>query len=119
MAIRLDKAFGGGAGTWYRLQAAYDLAPGNEASGRHSSRAADRGAVDRMAPARAPPQRKVVCPPLRAQCGGQRESRAAPGQRVKVFDFFAGCGGASRGFQDAGMDSRRPAIPSRHASQWR
>ena len=26
MAIRLDKAFGGGAHTWYRLQAAYDLA---------------------------------------------------------------------------------------------
>lgn len=26
MAIRLDKAFGGGAGAWYRLQAAYDLA---------------------------------------------------------------------------------------------
>ena len=26
MAIRLDKAFGGGANTWYRLQAAYDLA---------------------------------------------------------------------------------------------
>lgn len=26
MAIRLDKAFGGGAGTWLRLQAAYDLA---------------------------------------------------------------------------------------------
>ena len=26
MAIRLDKAFGGGASTWYRLQAAYDLA---------------------------------------------------------------------------------------------
>ena len=25
MAIRLDKAFGGGADTWYRLQAAYDL----------------------------------------------------------------------------------------------
>lgn len=25
MAIRLDKAFGGGAGTWLRLQAAYDL----------------------------------------------------------------------------------------------
>ena len=23
---------------------------------------------------------------------------------VKVFDFFAGCGGASRGFQDAGME---------------
>lgn len=26
MAIRLDKAFGGGADTWYRLQSAYDLA---------------------------------------------------------------------------------------------
>ena len=26
MAIRLDKAFGGGASAWYRLQAAYDLA---------------------------------------------------------------------------------------------
>jgi len=26
MAIRLDKAFGGGAVTWYQLQAAYDLA---------------------------------------------------------------------------------------------
>jgi addiction module HigA family antidote len=25
MAIRLDKAFGGGAATWHRLQAAYDL----------------------------------------------------------------------------------------------
>ena len=25
MAIRLDKAFGGGAETWYRLQAAYDM----------------------------------------------------------------------------------------------
>lgn len=25
MAIRLDKAFGGGAETWYRMQAAYDL----------------------------------------------------------------------------------------------
>ena len=25
MAIRLDKAFGGGADTWYRLQATYDL----------------------------------------------------------------------------------------------
>lgn len=26
MAIRLDKAFGGGAQTWLRLQSAYDLA---------------------------------------------------------------------------------------------
>ena len=26
IAIRLDNAFGGGAETWYRLQASYDLA---------------------------------------------------------------------------------------------
>ena len=26
MAIRLDKAFGGGSTTWYQMQAAYDLA---------------------------------------------------------------------------------------------
>ena len=26
MAIHLDKAFGGGAETWYRIQASYDLA---------------------------------------------------------------------------------------------
>lgn len=26
MEIRLDKAFGGGASTWYQMQAAYDLA---------------------------------------------------------------------------------------------
>ena len=26
MAIRLDKTFGGGADTWFRMQAAYDLA---------------------------------------------------------------------------------------------
>ena len=30
MAIRLDKAFGGGADTWLRLQAAYDLAQATE-----------------------------------------------------------------------------------------
>ena len=30
MAIRLDKAFGGGAETWYRMQAAYDLAKAME-----------------------------------------------------------------------------------------
>lgn len=33
MAIRLDKAFGGGAETWYRLQAAYDLARAMERAG--------------------------------------------------------------------------------------
>ncbi len=40
MAIRLDKAFGGGAETWFRLQAAYDLAQAME----H----ADRIKVDRL-----------------------------------------------------------------------
>ncbi len=34
MAIRLDKAFGGGAGTWLRLQAAYDLAQAKKHAGR-------------------------------------------------------------------------------------
>lgn len=34
MAIRLDKAFGGGADTWYRLQAAYDLAQAKKKSSR-------------------------------------------------------------------------------------
>ena len=34
MAIRLDKAFGGGATTWYWLQAAYDMA---QASSRADS----------------------------------------------------------------------------------
>ena len=43
MAIRLDKSFGGGAATWYRLQAAYDVAPAMEQ--------ADRINVERLAPA--------------------------------------------------------------------
>lgn len=40
MAIRLDKAFGGGADTWYRLQAAYDLA--------RAMRKADQIKVERL-----------------------------------------------------------------------
>ena len=40
MAIRLDKAFGGDANTWYRLQAAYDLA--------QAMKQADRIKVDRL-----------------------------------------------------------------------
>ncbi len=43
MAIRLDKAFGGGAGTWLRLQAAYDLA--------QAMKHADKIKVERMPPA--------------------------------------------------------------------
>ena len=34
MAIRLDKAFGGGAATWNRLQAAYDIAQALKHAGR-------------------------------------------------------------------------------------
>jgi len=34
MAIRLDKAFGGGAETWLRLQAAYDLAQAEKNSSK-------------------------------------------------------------------------------------
>ena len=30
MAFRLDKAFGGGADTWYQLQVAYDMAQAQE-----------------------------------------------------------------------------------------
>src|SRR5438067_5656830 len=33
MAIRLDKAFGGGAETWFRLQMAYDLAQTRQREG--------------------------------------------------------------------------------------
>ena len=40
MAIRLDKAFGGGAETWFRLQAAFDLA--------QAMRHADQFKVDRL-----------------------------------------------------------------------
>ena len=43
MAIRLDKAFGGGAETWYRLQAAYDLA--------QALKRADRIKVEQLSPA--------------------------------------------------------------------
>ncbi len=42
MAIRLDKAFGGGANTWYRLQAAYNLA--------RAMKRADRIKVERLTP---------------------------------------------------------------------
>lgn len=34
MAIRLDKAFGGGASAWFRLQAAYDLAQAMKKAGQ-------------------------------------------------------------------------------------
>ena len=34
MAIRLDKAFGGGADTWCRMQAAYNLAQAKKKAGK-------------------------------------------------------------------------------------
>lgn len=34
MAIRLEKAFGGGAETWLRMQAAYDLAQAEKRTGK-------------------------------------------------------------------------------------
>ena len=40
MAIRLDRAFGGGANTWLRMQAAYDLA--------QAMKKADRIQVERI-----------------------------------------------------------------------
>ena len=43
MAIRLDKAFGGGAHTWLRLQTAYDLA--------QAMKQADEIKIERMSPA--------------------------------------------------------------------
>jgi addiction module HigA family antidote len=43
MAIRLDKAFGGGAETWLRLQAAYDLS--------RAMRHAHKIKVQRLSPA--------------------------------------------------------------------
>ena len=43
MAIRLDKAFGGGVETWLRLQAAYDLA--------QAMKRADEIKVERLSPA--------------------------------------------------------------------
>ncbi len=43
MAIRLDKAFGGGTEIWLRLQVAYDLA--------QAMKRADRIVVERLSPA--------------------------------------------------------------------
>lgn len=43
MAIRLDKAFGGGADAWYRIQAAWELA--------QAKKKAHRIKVERLSPA--------------------------------------------------------------------
>ena len=43
MAIRLDKAFGGGAETWYRLQATYEMS--------QALKKADQIQIKRLSPA--------------------------------------------------------------------
>ncbi len=45
MAIRLDKAFGGGAETWLRMQAAYDLAQAEKKAGKIKVRRMTENAV--------------------------------------------------------------------------
>ena len=46
MAIRLDKAFGGGAETWLRLQMAYDLAQARQHEGEIKVKRVVRRKVD-------------------------------------------------------------------------
>ena len=41
---------------------------------------------------------------MNPQSNHPQPPEGARGSTVKVFDFFSGCGGASRGFQDAGME---------------
>ncbi len=48
MAIRLDKAFGGGATAWHHLQAAYDLAQAMEKSGTIKVKRITRPAKKKM-----------------------------------------------------------------------
>jgi antitoxin HigA-1 len=49
MAIRLDKAFGGGADAWFRLQASYDMAMALKKARRIKVQRVPRlGALDRV-----------------------------------------------------------------------
>jgi plasmid maintenance system antidote protein VapI len=50
MAIRLDKAFGGGAETWLRLQMAYDLAQARRHEAEIKVRRVVRRKVDEPRP---------------------------------------------------------------------
>ena len=50
MAIRLDKAFGGGAETWLRLQMAYDLAQARQHEGEIKVRRVSRRKVEEPRP---------------------------------------------------------------------
>lgn len=51
MAIRLDKAFGGGAETWLRLQMAYDLAQARRHESEIDVRPVSRDKLDEPRPA--------------------------------------------------------------------
>jgi addiction module HigA family antidote len=50
MAIRLDKAFGGGAETWLRLQMAYDLAQARQHEGDINVKPVSRSKLDAPRP---------------------------------------------------------------------
>ena len=50
MAIRLDKAFGGGAETWLRLQMAYDLAQARQHEGEIKVKRVMRQKLDQPHP---------------------------------------------------------------------
>lgn len=50
MAIRLDKAFGGGAETWLRLQMAYDLAQARRHEGEMNVKPVARSKLDEPRP---------------------------------------------------------------------
>jgi antitoxin HigA-1 len=50
MAIRLDKAFGGGAETWLRLQMAYDLAQARQHEGAIKVKRVVRRKMDERRP---------------------------------------------------------------------
>ncbi len=60
----------------------------------------DRDAADKTYAHDPPPAATSMDPDRDAGTNGE----AGLDRTVKVFDFFSGCGGASRGFQDAGMD---------------
>jgi antitoxin HigA-1 len=63
MAIRLDKAFGGGAETWQRLQMAYDLAQARQHEGNINVEPVTRRRAVRTvaaAPALLPRRRKLA-----------------------------------------------------------
>jgi addiction module HigA family antidote len=87
MAIRLDKAFGGGAETWLRLQMAYDLAQARQHEGEIKVKRVVRRKLDEPRPwsevkpmARSAPRRTQAIR-LVTRTGG------IPGQNVTWSEF--------------------------------